>query len=1658
MFQITKQKLLQLTISCHCLSLNDLIYITFALLISLFTFSCTSLRILSEIQDYNTYTEEEKKLINNGQIKEGFDKKKVFIALGHPTHRVFGIEKYKNYEKWIYTLCEKIKVLKSDHEYSVDYNDYQRKKSDSYNDYLRDIERIDELSEQNPENHDEYEMAKSRLKNKMMNDVVFKDSPSEYKDDCRLYVKNFVYFKNGIVVAEEIPTIKVWLGDEVKERAASSSQSFIYGYLEGGYRFRINNVVLSSKISEKNVKNDFGHYENTVILEREIVERKRAIKKMVNTAISKQSRFENEEAIKILEKALKLAVDTQDKEIIESLFEKIDLSFNSYLNFELKLKYLTKCVSEYKMYLNTERHINYLEEIGRLYLFENKRFKTINYYKQLLPIIRKYELNEKLINVLEKIGEIYRSEKDLNTALQYHNDALAVSKKIGKKASIHKNLIEIGTIYNSQQLSKQSLECFNESLNISKKLADVDRMAESLINIGLVYRALGQEELAVKYFENSVEISPYYEGHAMINKILHKNMSVSNKSVSELVVQTGLFGSAQSVAISPDGTIIAAGEYYSGRVKFWDLRSGKELRNIKMEGGEVIDMSFTSDGKSLATISTQNIGYLIDVTTGKVLKQIVKPLFGKSSIMNMSASIECSSQKVIAAGIPITNKKKDIEHVIKLWDQKGNEIAKLNTATVFKKDDIKALSFSADGNFLVVGREKNLELWDITDKFMKWSKEYADENDFEDIKDISFDLHGEFLIAVFKNSIAVIKVETGETIQAIELESSNDVYSAIFSKDSEKIYSVGKSNVIYIWDWKSKKIIREIETDYEKLSHLYQFKNKSQIAITASNTISIWNIEKEKLIKILKRDIRSPRPISLSKDSRTLITSYFNSLLLWDLSTGETKGTYNELKGIPNELIPAPNSNHLLIYSKFKNSNGKSNSKTENYISLINLSTLERLWEKKVKSGWLESPRFSPDGKFVAFLLNRERVYIINASNGEQLINFIVANKSFPFSKKAFNKNLPDVVFDIAYTKVTNANFLAYHGILTVGRIPNLNPAFNQYFNTTIDFWMNWEETSKPVFKLKARGPVVVLETSKNGKYFACSYPEGWLVHTVRLEPREVGPVLKVNGRSLAFNPNDDRILAVGTGDGHIEVWNLETNSKITEFQPASTTINELFFSGDGKTLISSSWECGVQIWDMEKFQLRSTFFFNGKSRLIVTPENFYTGSKDSYSAVAFRVKNRAYPFEQFDLKFNRPDKVIETLDSANATLIKAYKNAYKKRLKRLNFTEDMLVDNFHLPKIEVLTKDLPISTDNKIVTFTVKAIDTKYHLDRLNVSVNGVPIYGIDGINLRNIRSSIYEKMISINLSKGANKIQVSVMNQQGVESLKEFFEINFTGDSELPDLHLVAIGISDYADDHLALKYSSKDAKDIISFFRNKSKSFRKIILKSILDNYATRENILAIRDLLMQTTVDDMVILFFSGHGLLDSHFDYYFATYDIDFLRPSQRGIVYHEIENLFNGIPARKKLLLMDTCHSGEIDKEEIKNSKQRIIFEETDKGLITARNVVPIIAKKTIGLDNSVQLLKDLFADLRKGTGTNVISAAGGMEFAYEDKIAMTGNGFFTYALLKGLNGGADLNKDNEIRISELATFIKNEVKRMTNGRQRPTIRRENFEYDFKIY
>ena len=157
-----------------------------------------------------------------------------------------------------------------------------------------------------------------------------------------------------------------------------------------------------------------------------------------------------------------------------------------------------------------------------------------------------------------------------------------------------------------------------------------------------------------------------------------------------------------------------------------------------------------------------------------------------------------------------------------------------------------------------------------------------------------------------------------------------------------------------------------------------------------------------------------------------------------------------------------------------------------------------------------------------------------------------------------------------------------------------------------------------------------------------------------------------------------------------------------------------------------------ASLYDRETLnKIFDIYFGNSNALATVTPDSYFTYNKEGSKLIAFHLGNRAFPLEQFDLRLNRPDIILERLGAPDEAIFIA-KQLREKRLKRMGVTEEMLQPDFHLPEIELLG-DLPSSTPESELAIKIKASDSKYPLDRLRLYVNNVPVNGKEGELLRN-------------------------------------------------------------------------------------------------------------------------------------------------------------------------------------------------------------------------------------------------------------------------------------------------------------------------------------
>ncbi|MBT5229163.1 MAG: caspase family protein [Methylococcales bacterium] len=420
----------------------------------------------------------------------------------------------------------------------------------------------------------------------------------------------------------------------------------------------------------------------------------------------------------------------------------------------------------------------------------------------------------------------------------------------------------------------------------------------------------------------------------------------------------------------------------------------------------------------------------------------------------------------------------------------------------------------------------------------------------------------------------------------------------------------------------------------------------------------------------------------------------------------------------------------------------------------------------------------------------------------------------------------------------------------------------------------------------------------------------------------------------------------------------------------------------------------------------------------------------------------------------NRPGVVLSRLGLIDGARQSLLLNLHKKRLARAGVPEQLVdLAKLSAPKV-VVSKALKKVTHNNYIDIPLSMQDEKQGLTALQIKVNSIPVYPGAGLK---IAGNQLDKTVMVKLSQGINRLQILVSNQNGVNSSIVDKIVNSVAPAVGRDLWVVAIGVSDYENDQLDLNYAAKDATDLTQYLAKQKGVFDHVHTAQILNKAGTKEIIKAAKSFVARARVDDTVMVFFSGHGFLDAKMDYYFGTTDIDPYHPVKKGLPYDDMVSLLAGIDARKRVLFIDSCHSGEVDEDntEVAELNQTM----ATKGM-RIRRFKGFKTKKKAGLSTSFELLKANFADLTANNGAIVLSASTGNEYALEN--GQWKNGVFTFSILEAMStfktSNVDVNKNQQLEMSELRDYVYRRVNELTFGQQQPTTRQEPLGLDFRIH
>lgn len=207
---------------------------------------------------------------------------------------------------------------------------------------------------------------------------------------------------------------------------------------------------------------------------------------------------------------------------------------------------------------------------------------------------------------------------------------------------------------------------------------------------------------------------------------------------------------------------------------------------------------------------------------------------------------------------------------------------------------------------------------------------------------------------------------------------------------------------------------------------------------------------------------------------------------------------------------------------------------------------------------------------------------------------------------------------------------------------------------------------------------------------------------------------------------------------------------------------------------------------------------------------------------------------------------------------------------------------------------------------------------------------------------------------------------------------------------IYLVSVGIADYPGTSNDLRLCANDARTV-QWIYSKNKKAETALLT---DGKATVANITkTMKSLYSKAGVNDIVVLFFSGHGTPGNFVCHdAFMSYDV-------------VIKAMANS-KARNKVIFADACFSGKIRQE----------------GSFSSANPNADYSKANVMLFLS-----------SRSDETSIESSR-------------MKNGFFTAYLQRGLKGGADADRNRIVTAKELFTFVSKGVKDLSNDHQHPVM------------
>ncbi len=317
-------------------------------------------------------------------------------------------------------------------------------------------------------------------------------------------------------------------------------------------------------------------------------------------------------------------------------------------------------------------------------------------------------------------------------------------------------------------------------------------------------------------------------------------------------------------------------------------------------------------------------------------------------------------------------------------------------------------------------------------------------------------------------------------------------------------------------------------------------------------------------------------------------------------------------------------------------------------------------------------------------------------------------------------------------------------------------------------------------------------------------------------------------------------------------------------------------------------------------------------------------------------------------------------------------------------------------------------------------AVEGKQGLKSLDVFLNGRLLDASAERGIRTAGGSAPRRLNfdrKIQLDEGHNHLRVVATDTEDLVSEKTLF-VHYQ--PKRRNVWAVVAGINDYP--RLPkLKYAVNDAE---AFYRllvedNRVPAENVTLLTNEQANLVNLRSTLGTR-IKNAAREDDMVIIFFAGHGATERDaasldgdgLEKYLLPFDTDPADLYTTAMPMVEVGRILNRIRSERLVFIADACYSGGSGGRTISLAGMRA-------------NIGDGFLERVVG-----------------GRGKVIITASSANEVSVEkDELQ---HGVFTYYLLEGLRGKADLDRDSKVTVDEAYRYVYEQVPMATGQEQHP--------------